>query len=73
MCAPLPAGTNTIDFTFSVSPTSPYLKEKSSYGYIYLGQTTIPVQDFADHERSLTVRGAPAFAFLVVDASFDQV
>lgn len=43
-CATLPAGTNNIYVTFSVSTTSPFLRQPASFGYLSLQETLIPFE-----------------------------
>jgi hypothetical protein len=43
-CATLPAGTDNIYVTFSVSTTSPFLRQPPSFGYLSLQETLIPFE-----------------------------
>lgn len=43
-CATLPAGTNDIYITFSVSTDSPFLHQPASFGYLNLQETLIPFE-----------------------------
>ncbi len=44
MCSTLPAGTNTITVTFSVTRSSPFLNQPTSFGYLFLEETLIPAE-----------------------------